>query len=171
MSIFQKILTVFACLLAAAFSAWLKFGDVGAVRQWWANRPAPRVETAAPVPQEDVPPVQGSYAANIASARGGRLVLHFRRPDTAEETMANATVRVFGADGALVKDVNLWSPFRREPSLGASIVRFTIGAFPAGTYRITADVGAGQPLGIRRAAAEFAATDADSVWADLGKAR
>lgn len=167
MSIFRKILMGLICIVVAGVSSWLRFGDIEAAKRWLASRPAPTVEARAPVAQEEVLPVHLSYGGTGVTSREGVMVLHFRRPDTLDETIARVAVKVFGPDGAVKKDVSVWGAFRHDPSLGASIARFVVGPFPPGTYRVAADIGSRQPLGVRRAAIEFAARDAEPIWSEL----
>lgn len=172
MSIFRKILMVLICILAAGISTWLRYGDVETVRQWLSNRPPSIVNSvSAPVSQEEDLPIHLSYAGSDAAARDSVLVLHFRRPDTRDETMARVAVKVFDGDGALQKEVSVWGVFRHDMSLGASVARFTIGTFPPGTYRIEADLGSRQALGVKRAAIEFASLEDGPNWADLVKTK
>lgn len=173
MSIFRKILVVLACLLAAGFSAWLRYGNVEATKQWLLNLRLPHFEASAPAPasREDDLPVHFSYGGTDATPRDAVMVLHFRRPDTPDETVAQVAVRVFDADGALRKEISVWGAFRHEASLGASVARFAIGSFPPGTYRVAADIGSRQPLGIKRAAIEFSSSEAEPLWGDLVKAK
>ena len=171
LSIFRKILLAFVCIVVAGVSTWLRYGNVEAARQWLSSRPPPRVEASVPAAsQEEVLPFHAAYAGTNAASRDSVMVLHFRRPDSPDETMAKVAVKVLDADGVVRKEVSVWGAFRHDASLGASIARFTIGTFPPGTYSIAADIGSRQALGVRRAAIEFAAMDAEPVWADLAKA-
>lgn len=172
MPIFRKMLLALLFIVVAGISSWLKFGDMEAAKRWWANRPAPKVEApVAVIPVEEVLPVHLTYSGTNTASRDSVMVLHFRRADFAEETMAKAVIKVFDADGALRKEVTSWGGFRQETSSGASMARFTIGSFPPGTYRVVADMGSRQQLGIKRAAIELASRDGEPVWADLIKAK
>ena len=171
MSIVRKILLVLLFIVVAGISSWLRFGNMDSLKQWLASRPAPRIEAPAAPPQEDTLPIHVSYAGTGASARESLMVLHFRRPDSTEETMAKASVRVVGGDGAVQREVSVWGVFRHDTSLSASIARFTVGNLPSGAYKVEVDLGSRQQLGVRRAAIEFASRDSDSIWSDLTKAR
>ena len=171
MSIFRKIQLILLFLVVAGISSWLRFGNMDSLKQWLASRPAPRVEAPAAMPQEETLPIHVAYSGTGSSPRDSVMVLHFRRPDSMDETMAKVSVRVIDGDGVIQREVSVWGVFRHDSALSASIARFTIGTLPSGAYRVEADLGSQQQLGIRRAAIEFAARDSDSIWADLIKAR
>ncbi|OAN48700.1 hypothetical protein A6A04_19935 [Paramagnetospirillum marisnigri] len=174
MSIFRKILLALVCLVIAAISTWLKFGNPEDLKRWLAGLSVPRIErAAAPAapPQEEELPVHVVYGGGGASARETVLVLHFRRADSSDEVLAKAVISVQGADGSPVKEVSAWGAFRSDPRVGASVARFAVGTLPPGTYRVSADIGSRQSLGIRKAAMEFAARDAEPVWVELTKSR
>ena len=166
MTIFRKILLGLICLVVAGVSTWLRYGDVEAAKRWWQSRPPPRVEAPAAA-REEVLPIHLSSGGAGVTAREGVMVLHFRRPDTADETMAKVAVRVFGPDGDMKKEISVWGAFRHDPTLQASIARFVVGTFPPGTYRVVIDLGSRQPLGVRRAAMEFAIREAEPIWSEL----
>jgi hypothetical protein len=170
-SIFRKIQLTLLFIVVAGISSWLRFGSMDSLKQWLASRPAPRVESPAATPQEDSLPVHVSYFGTGSSPRESVMVLHFRRQDAMEETMAKASVRVLDANNVVQREVSVWGVFRHDPSLSASIARFTVGNLPPGGYRVEVDVGSRQSLGVKRAAIEFASREADSIWSDLAKAR
>ncbi len=171
MSIVRKILMALGCLVAAGLSAWLRYGDVDAARRWLSSRPPPVVAASAPAVREEALPEHQSFAGTAVTARDGVMVLHFRRSDTLEETAAKAIVKVFDMDGAIRKEIGVWGVFRHEASLGASVARFTVGGFAAGSYRVAADLESQRPLGVKRAAIEVSSMDGEPSWADLVKAR
>ncbi|MDO8607371.1 MAG: hypothetical protein Q7R40_12615 [Phaeospirillum sp.] len=169
MSIFRKILIGLVCIVVAGVSSWLRYGDVEAAKQWLERRPPPSSPEAPSTPREEVLPVHLSYGGIGVTSHEGVMVLHFRRPDTMDETMAKVVVKVFDPDGHMKKDIGIWGVFRHDPTLGASIARFVVGTFPTGTYRVVADIGSRHPLGVRRAAIEFAIRDAEPVWSELAR--
>ncbi len=172
MGTIRKVMLAVLFVVVAGLSSWLKFGDPEALMQWWRNRPAPS-PVAAPIaaPQEERLPVQVSYSGSGSTAADAMMVLHFRRADGADEAMASVAAKVYGPDGVLRKEVSSWAAFRRETPAGVSLARVVIGSFPPGSYRVVADIGSKQPLGIRRAAMELAVSGAEPVWAELGKAK
>ena len=171
MSLFRKILMAVICIVVAAVSTWLRYGDVASVRQCLANRPPSKAEVAVAAPEEESLPYHLAYGGTGTAAHDSVMVLHFRRPDTPDETLAKAAVRVFAMDGSLRKEISVWGAFRHDASMGASIARFAIGTFPPDSYRIEADIGSHQPLSVRRAAIEFASVDSGPVWAELTRAK
>lgn len=173
MSILRKILIVFGCLLAAGLSAWLRYGDMAAARQWLANRSLPSIEASAPAPAavDDGLSVHVAYGGTAASPRDAVLVLHFRRPDSPEETVAKVEAKVFDGEGRVVKEIGVWGVFRHDSATNASVARFVVGPVPPGPVRVAADLGSRQPIGVKRAAIELAIRDGDPVWADLVRAK
>ncbi|RAU20864.1 hypothetical protein CU669_16470 [Paramagnetospirillum kuznetsovii] len=172
MSIIRKLSLILLFIVVAGISTWLRFGDLEAPKRWLANRPAPKAEApVAAAPQEEILAFHQSFAGVNAASRDSVMVLHFRRPDSSEETMAKAVVKVIDGQGNVRKEISAWGVFRHDTAVGASIARFAVGTFPPGEYRVSADLGSRQSLGVRRAAIEFSASDAEPVWADLNKVK